>query len=468
MSVEVPIPSEGEEKQKKLMGRRQFLKGIAVIAGATLADSLLPISKAEVNSSSGMVPPKPEKEQTSKWVPVGPFIEAQGEKDGIRAANVSKDGSIIIAGTWDNGLYLGKCQGNGGIEWHRKFKKEASVGTNRHILILEPQRRIFRQGQENVRSIIICDRGLQILRQEGSDHKLETVPFPSTLLDRDFSFAQTSCLLPNGDLLLGGMGGVFKVRNWEGKSNDWRVEGLLNKSGGLNNEQIVIRTIAVNPNNPEIIYAGGWWGYSGQDKDDQGRPLSGAGVWKSKQEGRPESWRNIMLDANVNCLFIDPKNTDVIVVGKEGFGNKADRKPHRDDPRGESLSISLDGGENFISFNPLRELWDYDLITPQQAFYYDNETDDLHISCWGGPTWKVHLPPSVSEKSLANLHWSSLLGSAPKSEYQSGHLMGTRRGPDLDLITGSLKYWVRPVSATPQFNPLYRLTLQTKNGIKLL
>lgn len=463
MSVEAPKPSEGGEKQKKLMNRRQFLEGITAVAGLTLADSLLPRSNA-----AEKVPPKPEKEQTSKWVSIGPFVEARGEKDGIRAANASKDGSTLIASTWDNGTYLGRYQKNGGVEWLHKFGKEASVSVTRHILILEPQREVFSQSQGNVRAIIICDWGLQILRQEESGYKLETTPFPGTLLDRDFSFAQTGCLLPNGDLLLGGKGGIFKIRNWEGKSSDWKVEGLLNKSGGFNNKQIIIRTIAVDPNNPEIIYAGGWWGYSGQDKDSQGCLLPGAGVWKSKQGGRPESWRNVMLDANVNCLFVNPKNANVIVVGKEGSGDEADRKPHKNDPKKESLSISLNGGEDFVSFNPPGNLWDYDLITPQQAFYYDNGNDDLYISCWGGPVWQVHLPPDISQKSLAGLNWSSLMGSVPKSEYQGGHLIGIRRGSIVDLITGSKKYWVRPISATPQFNPLHRLTVQTNTGAELL
>ncbi|HEU4391600.1 MAG TPA: BACON domain-containing carbohydrate-binding protein, partial [Blastocatellia bacterium] len=106
------------------------------------------------------------------------------------------------------------------------------------------------------------------------------------------------------------------------------------------------RSLAINPDDPQIMYAGA---------------VSG-GVWKSTDSGR--SWSplaDLLPNIAVSCLAIAPGKTEIVYCGTgEGFGNG-------DAVRGAGIFRSTDGGLS----------WTYLNSTLTQDFYYIN---DLVIS----------------------------------------------------------------------------------------
>ena len=374
------------------------------------------------------------------WIEAGPPVEVKEgeEKDGIRTANVSADGEMIIVGTWHHGLW-GKFRG----EW-RVLSEENPVGVDRHILMVD--KNIPQYTTEGVRAVIVADRGLQVLREKEGDFTVETIRFPDSFM---LDFAQAGYLLENGELLIGGMGGIVKARSWERGQFDWETLFYKDNPENSSGPPIMVRTIKVNPHNADEIYGGGWWGYSGWEKDEEGKIKPGAGVWRTEDGGR--KWEQVLKEINVNCLWIHPENPQIIVAGTEGAGDQSTRKPEESYP---SLFFSLDKGNTWMPLKP--NPWIYDLITPQQAFAYRD--GHLYISCWGGPVYKVELSPRVSQTELDSLNWELLGNMDSKKDFFAGHLSLSNGEQGPTLWTGSKRYWDK---VPPSFTPLSSLAISS-------
>jgi len=419
-------------KERKI-SRREFLQ----VAGVAVGGLLLPPWLFSENKGEKT---KKELGEVGRWVAIGPPVKVlPGEElDGIRAANSSLNGELIIAGTWHHGLWY-KAKG----VWQKFPDKNPSLGIFRQIITIEQESEIGLEGRGNICALIVRDNGLEIFRKEaGGEFDLEPVNLPEGF---PLEFSQTGYLLDNGEILLGGLGGVVKVGNWHKK--EVKIEVLLSPKDSTTGKMMMTRTIASSKKEPNVIFAGGWWEYSGWEKDSNGRILPGAGVWKSEKGGEFGSWRNVLEGVNVNCLFVHPENPKIVIAGTEGAGNQSNRKPMPEYP---SLFISLDKGENWTPLTP--RPWVYDLVTPQQAFFFDKEKQMLYISFWGGPTQGVFLPSNLSLDSLKSLKWVFLGDRDSKRDYHSGHLMGIKRKGELKLVTGSFHYWIEP---KPPFTPLY-------------
>jgi len=422
-------------KEQQKITKRELLKfsGAAVV-GMALAAVAPKRGRADEGRYKTHLPLVPnefnfDKEKNSwPWVEAGPPVKVKEgeEKDGIRAANVSSDGEMIIAGTWHHGLW-GKLKG----EW-RVLSEENPVGVNRHILMID--KNIPQYTTEGVRAVMVADRGLQVLKEKEGDFTVETIHFPDSFA---LDFAQTGYLLENGELLIGGGGGIVKAGSWEKGQFDWQPLG----------PPIMVRTIEVNPHNPDEIYGGGWWGHSGWEKDEEGKIKPGAGVWRTEDGGR--KWEQVLKEINVNCLWIHPENPQIVVAGTEGAGDQSTRKPEESYP---SLFFSLDKGNNWMPLRP--NPWVYDLITPQQAFVYHD--GHLYISCWGGPVYRVELPSEISWEGLNSLNWELLGQTNSKKDFFAGHLSlsGGEKRPT--LWTGSKRYWDK---VPPSFTPLSSLVM---------
>lgn len=417
---------------KEKINRRSFLRMTGAVVGGLLFSPWFFTENKEEKTEK-------EPRKIEGWIPIGPPVKVLPEEhpDGIRAANSSFNGELIIAGTWEHGLWY-KTEG----VWQKFPDKNPSLGIFRQIIMIEQESEIA-SGEKNICALIVRDKGLEMVKKEAQGgFDLERVNLPEGF---PLEFSQTGYLLDNGEMLIGGLGGIVKIKDCYKKEVE--VEVLLSAQDSATGEELMIRTIVSSKKEPEVIFAGGWWGYSGWEKDSGGKILPGAGVWKSERRGEFGSWRNVLEGINVNCLFVHPENPNIVIAGTEGAGNQSNREPVPDYP---SLFISLDKGENWIPLIP--KPWVYDLVTPQQAFFFDKERQMLYISFWGGPTQGVFLPANLSLDSLKSLKWIFLGERNSKKDYHSGHLMGIKKGKILKLVTGSRRYWSKP---EPPFTPLY-------------
>jgi hypothetical protein len=431
---------------------------------ANLASRKPEVLKHSVFFPKYFIPESNREHHKGEWIPVGPDVKVlPGEDpDGIRAAAVSKttdekDEFLIIAGTWDHGLQFGKMAKDGRIRWVKDIPNDA-VGINRDILMLDNTEysigdpRLQRDARK--KAVAVCDWGLQII-SEGKledDYQVVNTEYPDNFLE----FAQTGCLHPDGDLLVGGMGGVYKIHDWKNpQSSMWNKQNILpvGECGEIG-ETIMIRSVVVDPKDPNIVYAGGWSGYSGQEQDDtHTRPLKGVGVWRINLN--TGFYENILPDDNVNCLFIHPENPNIIIAGLEGFGDVSSRIPHPEYP---IMKISLDKGKTWNNFTPPKDIYKYDLVSPQRAFSYNPRNKRLQVSCWGGPIYETDLPGNITIDQIKNcedLHWRLLGDVLTKKDFHSGHLCAVNQGSRRILVTGSMFYWIRPIDHIPPFSPLH-------------
>lgn len=107
----------------------------------------------------------------------------------------------------------------------------------------------------------------------------------------------------------------------------WRPVGPSPIAEGGNQDNGLVTVIAVNPNNPDILYIG----------------TAGGGVWRSDDGGKnwqPLFDRQLSLGiGEPNGIAIDPNNTDVIYVGTSG---RVSRQPQA------GLFKSTDGGGSWM------------------------------------------------------------------------------------------------------------------------
>jgi hypothetical protein len=102
-------------------------------------------------------------------------------------------------------------------------------------------------------------------------------------------------------------GGVYKSTDG---GNNW-----IERSNGFGDiDNLNVRTLAINPQNPEIIYAGTFDNYYHDES-------TGRGIFKSTNGG--VNWTPInsgLSNLNTNIITIDPSDHSRLYVGTEGNG----------------------------------------------------------------------------------------------------------------------------------------------------
>lgn len=140
------------------------------------------------------------------------------------------------------------------------------------------------------------------------------------------------------------------------------------------------RSLLINPNNPNIMYAGGVAG----------------GVWKTTNGGG--SWSpltDLIANLAINSMAMDPHNLNVIYAGTgEGYQNA-------DGVRGLGIFKTTDGGVTWTHLSST-DVWDFyyvfDLVvSPNDSnSIYALTKDGIWHSPNGGTTWTNQLDYSVS------------------------------------------------------------------------
>lgn len=464
-------------RPEPVLDRRLFLKALGTFSLAALLELLekkgsLPRVSATVGERGAHS--QEIKTVAPEWEILGPpiTIGSGEEPDGIRASSASQDGNLILAATWQHGVWAFR-----GGSWEElpvppADEQNRPYGVNRHILMIE--KGLVEEYAAGLRSVMIVDQGVQVVKEE-ADGELQVLSwhFPEVPEGFLLDFAQTGCLVDTDsrrELFIGGMGGIVRVDSWERNEIRWQPIWQIGEPP-RGEPKIMVRTIVVDPQNPDFMMAGGWWGYSGWEsctkeemtnevavKREGGRIKPGAGIWKSEDRGA--TWCQVLADINVNCLLIHPSNPNIIIAGTEGAGEDVTRNPNPEFP---SLFISLDRGESWQPFAP--QPWRYDLVTPQQAFVYLEQEKKLLISFWGGPVMEVEFPPDLTPSQLGSLKWRILTPSDPndpfsREGYYGGHLSSFQQAGRRRIATGSYTYW----TDTPPFTPLRSTSLRTNEG----
>lgn len=113
-----------------------------------------------------------------------------------------------------------------------------------------------------------------------------------------------------------------------------------------------IGTVAIDPNNPSVIWVG-------TGENVSGRHVGwGDGVYKSKDGG--QSWKSMGLERSehIGKILIDPRNSDVVFVAAEGplWSSGGDRGLYKTINGGENWTLALEIDENTgvtdIEFDP--------------------------------------------------------------------------------------------------------------------
>lgn len=368
---------------EKRISRRTLLKGLVFIP---LINKLPKISISESEPNL----PVSEREKWGPWQNWGPEMEInKGEaNDGGRACLVFSQGQEAIYATLHHSVFYKDKKG-----W-LKIPGADELGVIRHIL--KPERGV----------LMVADKGVHFL-EEKPEQESQLRSFRPEHGDN----FQTGCLVKSEgllpDLLVGGYGTLLRISHWD---NEEKISPLP-VPGGPEGQTMYIRTIVVDPDNPETILIGGWWDYS-----------------------------------DVNMLFW--AGSGRVIAGTEGAGEWRKRVPDPDFP---SLFISFNEGVP----QTWRELqlspWNYDLITPQQAMALGPK-GELIVSCWGGPVVVTEKPlPLGSPRSeVLRLKCFSLRESG------AGHLTVWQDDQGFHLATGGKEYNFKgiftPLSVCSQIN----------------
>jgi len=234
---------------------------------------------------------------------------------------------------------------------------------------------------------------------------------------------------------------------------DWRLEGPQNIGGRVN-------TVATNPNNPDIMYAGAAKGgifktTDGGDNwipvfDDQlllsiskividpqdentiyagtgdlnitQLPSIGEGLFKSTDAGA--TWQNIGLGETriIADIKIHPNNSDIIYAGTMGLPYE------RNEDRG--LYKTIDGGQN----------WEQVLYISDEAGVIDmemdyNNPDILYAVGWPrirnnteSTTWG--LDAKIFKTTDGGNNWTTLAGGLPQTEFSRIGIAMSQQNPE--------------------------------------
>ena len=306
---------------------------------------------------------------TVEFQEIGPFYsDGKVERvpnDGTRSLWVRPENpDVIYAGEWGhvgNGL---EKSIDGGKTWQTVINK-------RHYIFYGGVPRDFFQYEDQV--FLVTD--YKLLR-ERSDGKWDTNSINLPVL-------QTGAALKDGTLLVGGMGGIQVISDFEFEEDKKRssFRPASEKAQGLP-EDIFVRSIEVDERTGRI-YVGGWMDYSGIG--GQTTDKGGSGLWVSDDNGKTfkehehaESLiNNKGQNPTINSINVTYyKGHQIIIIGGEGRGPLTDRKPSPDVP---SLWVSVNGGpfsEQIAGFMDWAEENGNDLVNPQRGI---TETENYLI-----------------------------------------------------------------------------------------
>ena len=199
---------------------------------------------------------------------------------------------------------------------------------------------------------------------------------------------------PDGVIPLGWREKALRHVNNHNLSKGTDLQSILWTPVGPTNIGGRVRSIAIDPNNPSIIYAGS---------------VSG-GIWKSTDGGA--SWipkADFASNMVIGCLAIDPTNSNIIYAGTgEGYFNV-------DALRGIGVLKSTDAGETwtvlntFISAGPNYYYYFINKIVinptnPQVLFAaVSNNSEGIWKSTNGGTSWNEIVSPGYRSKFCVDL-----------------------------------------------------------------
>jgi len=304
---------------------------------------------------------------TVEFQEIGPFYPdgkvEQVPNDGARSLWVRPENpDVIYAGEWGfvgNGL---EKSIDGGKTWH------TSIDSEKYFFFGGVPRDFF---QYEDRVFAVNDYRLLAERSDG-DWGTYYVNLP---------VLQTGGVLKDGTILVGGMGGLLRISDFDVEKKRYNYPTYPEKAKGLP-DNIFIRSIEIDERTNRI-YVGGWMDYkgiSGQSEDK-----GGSGLWISYDNGKTfkKDYRSESLINNndqnptINSIKVTYyKGNQIIIIGGEGRGPLTDRKPSPDVP---SLWISLNGSpfsEDLANFEGWAEENGNDLVNPQRGI---TETDDYLI-----------------------------------------------------------------------------------------
>lgn len=189
----------------------------------------------------------------------------------------------------------------------------------------------------------------------------------------------------NEDIIYVGysMGGVWKT-----------IDGGLNWSS-IFDEQIYlsIGDIAIDPNNPEIIFVG-----TG-DPNISGYPFIGDGIYKSEDAG--QTWNHLGLTETriISKIIIDPSNSNNLFVSSMGlpFERNEDRGLYKSVDGGETwnqvLFLSDESGISDMVMDPFNTQVLYasgwDRIRNNSESIVSGPNGKIHKTVDGGETWEI-------------------------------------------------------------------------------
>jgi photosystem II stability/assembly factor-like uncharacterized protein len=188
----------------------------------------------------------------------------------------------------------------------------------------------------------------------------------------------------------GASGNIWKTENW----------GITFKPVFENYGAYSIGCLAINPDNPNIVWAG-------TGENNHQRALGyGDGIYKTVDGGK--TWKNMGLknSRQIGQIAIDPRNTNIVFVAAEGsvWGNSKDRGLYKTIDGGKSwkkvLFISKYTGVNNVIFDPRNP----------DIMYATSEQRRRHVftKIGGGPESAVYKSEDAGET------WHKIMKGLPK------------------------------------------------------
>ncbi|MCH8011348.1 MAG: T9SS type A sorting domain-containing protein [Candidatus Marinimicrobia bacterium] len=230
--------------------------------------------------------------------------------------NSDLDSRILYAASYGNGIYKTT---DGGVSW---FPVNNGLGINRNIskIVIDPANsNILYVGIESYNvfsgeNITTVQGGIYKTSDGGQNWiRIDTNPPQISVSDLAINPTNSNIIYSavrehldvNQKIMY--RGGVYKSTD---RGNNW----IELSSGFGDNDNLNVGTLAINPQNPEIIYAGTFDRYYHDES-------SGRGIFKSTNGG--VNWTPInsgLSNLNTNIITIDPSDHSRLYVSTEGNG----------------------------------------------------------------------------------------------------------------------------------------------------